>query len=286
MDATTDYALLFAKTERYLVIVDFKAEKVVDGVHGLKDYQIYEGRDRNRELWRYEIEGEAFYEGSELPEGIGQRKLVRDGLEFVATGSPDHVFTKLWEISKLSDAERRGFPVKLISPLSLPIEFTYHLDVGSQIADEEILSPVLPHDKLLFAKRDGDRLLGYFAHGRKNNGAHKFVFDGETGNLLERNFYTPKPPGPARLGSINEITSMRLTERNVTEWKKFSDDLYLAVRVDIRSFIPYRKSYQMTLHWWLDDEVPEAVFSKDDVLASTRGESVLDRYYRELVQKK
>ena len=287
LDAATQYTLLAATLEHYAVVVHWESQAVVDGSHSIHEYRLFEAFDKPKGLSRYEFKGDRFYPGKKFDTEVADRQFETGGSRYRASGTSmggDYLPEPI-DITGKTEEELVHNGIRRVYPLYFPIAFTYGLDEGSSAGDE-IVNYVLSPKKLFHAELKGQNPAGLFYHGeRRTVGVNEVTFDAESSMPIERRYYFAGDPKVAKTITPSTARELPLMERNVTKWQKFGEDTYLPIEVEVQSFIPYRKSYHMKLRWWLGEDVPPEVFTKEDVIASYTDESVWDKAYQKFLSE-
>jgi hypothetical protein len=217
-----------------------------------------------------------------------RRLLAVDGHEYSQRGDSRNSLAKFVDLTKTPVKVSR-YPI--YDPLLLVGEGTGIFLVGYNHIGEGKISAGLELDRLFpatgfvggFSIPDSASLRAVWGYGRIG-GNKDFSFMGEIFFDAKQGFR----PGEIRYYLFHPDLDLKNPRKSSTpysisrfEWIEKDREVWLPVKIDLRSTAfndkSNKKSYSLDVDWWINDEVPEAAFTFDDIVKSEIGDSVLNQ---------
>ena len=289
-DAAAKYAASLAKTNRYLCAWEYARE--VDEDDRLPEFWDVAGvfaRDREKRIVRFATKGDYLNPWEKEKKYRAQRYLKTPENEFyqecfLEADSPHYVDLRKLEQGKFTKPH-------VFDPLMLPVAFwsILELDNDPEMGIESIFNL---KDLITGVREPNTNCIVGWWWGRTAVTGEKFcireyTFDPKQGGMPTRfrvwNIYKGENEEQARQ-LIQTAKPYQVTE---TKWIRGLDEIWFPTELDIRNQTgkSIRRSWTIKLSWIVDD-VPDDVFTFEDVQLSEVGRSVVDKLISEAAKQK
>ncbi|GAB5403746.1 MAG: hypothetical protein Aurels2KO_19770 [Aureliella sp.] len=277
-EASYAYPAQVAGMDRYLAVVTVAKESQYDDMSSMSDgtYRYALSRGKTLSDDKVRIESGSFLEASNG--GTDDRRYVRRlklrGHDWV--GMQGH-YGDYFEKPDDGPTRRATW-----DPITMPINY---YAATSTDTSRQVINHIMPAGHLFKTEIDGvDRRVGYWRHGLKQDlGMTKVIFDPKVGNMPTEMVMRDFKFGESKLNEDSPEKNTVFRQKNETKWFKHRSGNYLPQEVRCIDVVRKNTSgWKLTYQWWIGDEVPDEVFTVDDLRRADSGTSVVD----ELVEKR
>jgi hypothetical protein len=278
-----NYTLQYAEMDRYLVNVLGTGETHDPKSTCIDDFEYVfaysKGKTKADDRERVEQNQTVLCNSGNKVKDTRRELTVRDHL-WVGSASAD-----VWDELAIP-MEQRRWSNYTWDPFAMPLENWGVLSVARKNY-RDVVNYQMPSGWLFKGEIDEfKRRIGYWHHGRnKDLGYVRIIFDPRVGGMpVEKRSRAFEPPSSRELNPENPTVGTCLHELNETKWYRHPNGKYLPKEVACWRF--YRdgrvSGWKMEMEWWLDEEVPEAVFELEDFRKSRTRNSIVN----ELIEKR
>lgn len=270
-----EYPTQHAQMSRYLAVVSGETDSTEEGSSNFSDFDYVfafsQGKTSRSDKERVEFRTEdQFSDGSS--HSLNERQLKVENHYWIERGgnARDYFDKK---------PEERQSPVIAWDPFSMPINYWASLRVADDSSYRGVVSHIMPPGRMFDAEIDGlSRRIGRWRQGKEEElGYAEVVFDPKYGDmptemrirLLKEGFKTVDPK--------NLIKCTQLYQQNETKWFQHASGKFLPSEVRCVKFRGDTSGWKLQIEWWLGDEVPDEVFTVEDLLKSHLKASAVDQ---------
>jgi hypothetical protein len=240
------------------------------------------------------FEFDAIYAFRQLDDGEVCERFERTGVRNFSTGlRPEVVDERVLRDRRHEWIERGGSifdarllnpdkneqdsytPVNVFDPYALPI--TYTNGVVATDANRNVLDLMMPHGRFFegFTKGDGTQV-GVWFHGKeKDIGLTILGFDERSGNMptkCEIRFRKKGRPG-GTLDKTEPYKTTNMYSKTETKWDQHVSGMWVPTEIESEQPNVAPQSYSLKIVWWIGDEVPDEIFTLDDLKLATLRQS-------------
>ncbi len=282
--ASLEFPAQHAQMCRYLAVVTGETDTTEDGSGNFSDFDYVfafsQGKNSRADKKRVELQTDfQFADGT--THALNERQLKVESHYWIERGgnARDYFDKK---------PEERQSPVIAWDPFSMPINYWASLRVADGSSYRGVVSHIMPPGRMFDAEIDGlDRRIGRWRQGKDEElGYAEVVFDPKYGEMpTEMRIRTLK----ARVKTVdpkNLIKCTTLYQQNETKWFQHASGKYLPSEVRCLKFRGGTSGWKIQIEWWLDDEVPDEVFTVEDLLKAHLKASVVDQLVAERNEQK
>lgn len=282
--ASLEYSLQFAKMHRYLAVVTGETDSTDDGESSTSEFHyvfaFLQGKSQKADIKRAEMEDSIAGAGG-WTHAITKRQLTTESHLWVDYGDG-----KPKDCSKVKKEEFS--PMTSWDPFSMPLNYwacLRHHDAGSY---RDIAIHIMAPGKMVDADIDSQgRSVGRWRHGKPTElGYNTVVFDPKVGNMPTEMHMFDFKTGRTKLDLKDLTNGTKLYHRNETKWFQHASGKFLPSQVRCLKFRGGTSGWKLAIEWWLDDEVPDAVFTVEDMAKSHSGTSVVNQLLEQRIEQK
>ena len=273
-DAALAYTAQYAELERYLVVVYGSDETQTFYSDFRYVFAYAKGKSKDEDQERVDIvRSRTYASGNESHRNLSQ--LIEKDHFWTRTGA------NAGDIFHRPVEERAGL-IDPWDPYSMPIDYwlrPYYKDRDYR----EIVNFIMPAGEHFDAELTEDgKLVGRWRHGVSQLlGYNEVTFDPAMGNMpvqLTMRDLTGKHRDFNAENAKERTTTYQI---NKSEWFKHPTGLYLPKVVSCQLYDNEPAGWRLRMLWWLNDEVPEEVFTIEDVVKAHLNSSVVERLIRD-----
>lgn len=284
--ASFAYIGQYAEMERYLVVVHGETEWSEDRIGGAGNF-VYKfafnkGRTSKEDRLRIQHNGSNdLSDGRTAPDWNAWRLKIKDHDWRGHGGHGSDVAGK--------KPEELGTAVKAWDPFGMPLDYWATLRVGKDDATlRRIVDFVMPVGKMAHAEIDGfGRRIGIWRHGNPRElGYIELTFDPKFGDMPTVLVNRSLKAGFKKVDVSRPKACTELYQRNETKWFEHHTGKFLPLETKCVKFRGDAAGWRLRYEWWLDDEVPDEVFTLQDVLNAASGQSVVDQLIQQREERR
>lgn len=277
--ASLEFPAQHAQMPRYLAVVSGETDTTDDGSDNFSDFDYVfafaQGKNRKADRERVDFQTDfQFADGT--THVLNERQLKVENHYWIERGgnARDYFGKK---------PEERQSPVVAWDPFSMPINYWASLRVADESSYRGVVSHIMPPGRMFDAEIDGlNRRIGRWRQGENEElGYAEVVFDPKCGNMPTEMRIRTLKEGFKTVNPKNLVGCTTLYQQNETKWFQHSSGKFLPSEVRCVKFRNGASGWRLQIEWWLDDEVPDEIFTVDDLLKAHLKASIVDQLVAE-----
>jgi hypothetical protein len=273
--ASLEYPAQYAGMKIFLAVVKGETEVNSEAGGNFSDFRyVYAyraGKTRKQDCERVELI-ETLNFPSRNPESINRFEMTAEGHHWI--GTRDYAVDRFGSDDPLLKPQ-----LAIWDPFSMPLNSYACRLVRDENSYRDIASYTMIPGKMFHAEIDAiDRRVGRWRAGLPEElGYDEIVFDPKFGNMPVEMRTRVLRPGFTTVDPSDPIKCTRAYQRTQSKWFKHPSGNYLPSEVRcVETNADEISGWTIHIEWWLDDEVPDEVFTIEDLLKAHLNASVVN----------